>query len=293
MDIDYMRGYRDWTFDPDNFPATRVKALADKLHAGGQRMVVIVDPAIKQEQGYAPFDDGVKQDVFLKDAKGNLFIGKVCSSSLPPRLWPRGPTRARPALPPQVWPGKTAFPDFISAEGQAYWEQQIRGFLTQVPLDGLWIDMNEASNFCNGACDSDGDGLAVGAARGALRSLSASQYPRYGPRFDPNDPPYAIDNDAKHDALDTGAIAPDAVHRDGTLDYDAHNLYGFSEAVATHNALASVRGKRPFVLSRSTFPGSGRFTAHWTGDNAVRAHTRGGRAALLTSPLPCATGHVG
>lgn len=166
-----------------------------------------------------------------------------------------------------MWPGLTAFPDFISPEGQSYWEQQIRAFLAQVPLDGLWIDMNEASNFCTGACDSNSDKAAESSA---LRSLSASQYARYGPDFDPNKPPYAIDNDGNRDPLDSRAIAADAVHCDGTLEYDAHNLYGFSEAVATHNALASVRGKRPFVLSRSTFPGSGRFTAHWTGDNAVR-----------------------
>ncbi len=37
--------------------------------------------------------------------------------------------------------------------------------------------------------------------------------------------------------------------------YNMHNMFGFYESIASHMAMTAIRGKRPFVLSRSTFPG--------------------------------------
>lgn len=98
------RQYKDFTFDPAKFPVDQVQAFVAGLHAKGQRAVVILDPGILNQQGYAPFDEGVKQDVFLKSASGSLFIGKVrggpawvggslwvASLGGPAWLWRRGP----------------------------------------------------------------------------------------------------------------------------------------------------------------------------------------------------------
>ena len=43
------------------------------------------------------------------------------------------------------------------------------------------------------------------------------------------------------------------------------------ESIATCNVLESIRGSRCFVLSRSTFPGSGAHTGHWTGILVLKA----------------------
>ena len=51
--------------------------------------------------------------------------------------------------------------------------------------------------------------------------------------------------------------------------YDAHNIYGLTEHMATASAVAKIRGKRPFVLTRSSFLGVGRVGAKWTGDNGA------------------------
>ena len=51
----------------------------------------------------------------------------------------------------QVWPGVTVYPDFTNPESQDYWEQEIVKFHDIVGFDGLWIDMNEPSNFQDGS----------------------------------------------------------------------------------------------------------------------------------------------
>ena len=50
--------------------------------------------------------------------------------------------------------------------------------------------------------------------------------------------------------------------------YNLHNMYGHFEAFATYAALKSINSSlRPFVLTRSSFSGTGRVSAHWSGDN--------------------------
>lgn len=51
----------------------------------------------------------------------------------------------------QVWPGKTVYPDYLDNPSTSTWlENQLTHMHSQVPFDGLWLDMNEASNFCSG-----------------------------------------------------------------------------------------------------------------------------------------------
>jgi alpha-glucosidase len=128
-DIDYMYLRRVFTLDPVRFPLSLMRELVSTIHSRGQHYVVMVDPAVAY-QDYPAFNEGRDQDVFYKRADGSIFEGVV-------------------------WPGVTAFPDWFHPNTQSYWTDEFRAFFdpaTGVDIDALWIDMNEAANFCNWPC---------------------------------------------------------------------------------------------------------------------------------------------
>lgn len=55
----------------------------------------------------------------------------------------------------KVWPNDAAFPDWSNTNTPTWWHSQLDGSLKFV--DGLWLDMNEPSNFCNGYCYASQD----------------------------------------------------------------------------------------------------------------------------------------
>lgn len=115
LDIDYMDGYRVFTWNTESFPD--VDGLIKKLNSLGFKLITIVDPGVKYEPGYAIFDQAIERDVLCKTEGGDTYIG-------------------------QVWPGKTAFPDFVEEDARKWWGE-LNAAHVESGLAGIWNDMNE------------------------------------------------------------------------------------------------------------------------------------------------------
>lgn len=237
-DDDHMDHRKDFSLSPVNFPRPKLLAFLEKIHARGMKYVVIVDPGIAVNESYGVYTRGIANDVFIK------YMGKPYIA--------------------QVWPGAVNFPDFLNPKAVDWWADEIRRFHELVPVDGLWIDMNEVSNFCSGLCTIPKDKICPsGTQPGWICCLDCKNITNT--RWD--EPPYKINASGIQVPIGYKTIATSAVHYNGVLEYDAHSIYGFSQAIATHKGLLGIEGKRPFILSRSTYVGSGHYAAHWTGDN--------------------------
>jgi len=121
LDIHYMEQYKIFTWSKKDF--FDPKGMIKKLKELGFEVVVMCDPGIKVESGYKTYDEGVRNEVFLKYPDGTNYSG-------------------------QVWPGWCHFPDFTNPMTRQWWKEQFKEYI-DLGVEGFWNDMNEIATWGN------------------------------------------------------------------------------------------------------------------------------------------------
>lgn len=126
LDIDYMDEFKVFTFSDERFP--KAKEFIKDLSSEGFKVVTIIDPGVKVEDGYQIYDEGKEKGYFAKNGDGSIYENRV-------------------------WPGTSVFPDFGREDVRNWWADNQK-FLVDMGVRGIWNDMNEPASF-NGPLPDD------------------------------------------------------------------------------------------------------------------------------------------
>ncbi len=227
LDIHYMDEFKNFTVDRKRFP--NFAEFVEELREQGVRLVPIIDAALRNEEGYAPYDDAKAKGFFCTNDDNSLFsIG--------------------------VWPGRCNVPDFLRPEVRAWWGEQYK-LLTDDGIEGFWNDMNEPAIFYTG--------WSIGATVDFFDELALNERePKVDELYKLKD---YIDRWRSQDEykkfyhkVDGKKVRHDKVH----------NLYGYNMTRGAFEGLdTQLEGRRPLLFSRSSYIGAHRYGGVWTGDN--------------------------
>lgn len=128
-DIPYMNDYEDFTVD--SIAYVNATQFSKDWSRENIHLIPIVDAGVAVRNntlfGYEFFQNATKADIFLKAPNGEPFIG-------------------------EVWPVDASFIDYNHPNATDIWVMGLESLNKQFGFDGIWLDMNEASNFCTGYC---------------------------------------------------------------------------------------------------------------------------------------------
>lgn len=127
LDIDYMDGYRCFTWNKKYFPDP--KKMIKELASIGMKTVVMIDPGIKVDDNYWVFKEGKENNYFCRRSDDYFMEG-------------------------HVWPGRCQFPDFTNPTVRAWWGGLYKE-LVDLGVAGVWNDMNEPAVFGAGTFPND------------------------------------------------------------------------------------------------------------------------------------------
>ena len=232
LDIDSLENFEMFTIN-EKFKKT-IPYVKDNIHKDGGKFIPIVDIGFSYENKDSPYIKlGDELDIFIKSnyTKENL-IGKV-------------------------WPGKTVFPDFFHPKISEFWNKGLEDYYNLVNYDGIWLDMNEPANLLEKANSKCIGEIAEEKECTEDKNIYYNDNLPYIPGYRKN----------VKETLSFKSISENALIYGNNTIYDTKPMISYYQTKLTYHFLNKHLSIRPFILSRSTSLGSGKYTFHWLGDN--------------------------
>jgi mannosyl-oligosaccharide alpha-1,3-glucosidase len=137
LDIEYTDGKKYFTWDEHNFPDPL--GMQKQLDESERKLVIIIDPHIKNEGNYHVVDELKSKDLAMKNKDGNIYDG-----------W--------------CWPGSSHWVDCFNPAAVAWWKNLFKyeNFKGTASNAFLWNDMNEPSVFNGPETTAPKDNLHYG-----------------------------------------------------------------------------------------------------------------------------------
>lgn len=122
LDIEYTDGKKYFTWDPHSF--ANPVSMGEQLDSHGRKLVVIIDPHIKKEDGYSVVSDMSSKDLAVHNKENNIYEG-----------W--------------CWPGSSNWIDCFNPKAIEWWKSLFTydSFKGTLANTFIWNDMNEPSVF--------------------------------------------------------------------------------------------------------------------------------------------------
>jgi alpha-glucosidase len=115
LDADYLHQYQPFRINRERFPDMR--RLADTLRGMNIELTASVNPGIAIDDSYEQYKSGLKDNVFLRYADGELWVADIA-------------------------PNTNHFVDFSDPRGRRWWIDNMKLY-QDLGIHGLWNDMNE------------------------------------------------------------------------------------------------------------------------------------------------------
>ncbi|MGL5067824.1 MAG: glycoside hydrolase family 31 protein [Sarcina sp.] len=226
LDLDYMDDFKDFSLSNERFP--NFEKLTYDLKEKGVKIIPIIDAGVKIEKDYDIYEEGIKNDYFVKDIDGKNFVAAV-------------------------WPGKVHFPDFLNSKARSWFGEKYKK-LIDLGVEGFWNDMNEPAIFYS-ETGLENAFKKIDELKGQELNINGF--------FALKDAVLGISNsDDDYRAMHHDMDGEKVNH------YDVHNLYGYNMTKAAAEGFEKIdENKRYLLFSRASSIGMHRYGGIWTGDN--------------------------